>query len=357
MNRYAVIMAGGGGSRFWPLSRKNTPKQFLNLSGNDVMINETIKRYDGVIPLENTFIVTNRSQREMVENVLLKQIPLGNILVEPQAKNTAPCILYAALVLMKNFGDGIMCVFPSDHYITDENRFRVILEKAIQAANDSGKIVTVGIKPTFPSTGYGYIYHRPNPEPNNESYEVLEFIEKPNFEKAKKFLESGNYLWNSGMFVWKTSVIIENFKRFLPHIYERMQDYYQQMNEANGNNILDEVYSALPNISIDFGILERSTEVTVIPGDFGWSDIGSWDALGAIFPPDENGNIIKADHIGINTKDSVIYGNGRLLATVGVDGLVVVETDDAVLVCRKDQAQDVKKVVEMLERDGRVGLL
>lgn len=357
MNRYAVIMAGGGGSRFWPLSRKNTPKQFLNLSGTDVMINETITRYDGVIPLENTFIVTNKSQREMVENVLLKQVPLENILVEPQAKNTAPCILYAALVLMKHFGDGIMCVFPSDHYITDENRFRAILEKAIQAANDSEKIVTIGIKPTFPSTGYGYIYHSTNPELNNESYEVLEFKEKPNFETAKKFLESGNYLWNSGMFVWKTSVIIENFKRFLPRIYEQMQDYYQQMNEDIGNNILNEIYSTLPNISIDFGILERSTEVTVIPGDFGWNDIGSWDALGAVFPPDENGNIIKADHIGISTKDSVIYGNSRLIATVGVEGLIVVETDDAVLVCHKDKAQDVKKVVEVLEKDGRVGVL
>ncbi len=357
MNKYAVIMAGGGGSRFWPLSRKNTPKQFLNLSGNDAMINETIKRYEGVIPLENTFIVTNKSQREMVESVLLKQVPFENILIEPQAKNTAPCILYAALVLMKKFGDGVMCVFPSDHYITDENRFKAILEKAIQVACDTERIITIGIKPTFPSTGYGYINCNPNQDPNNGTHEVLEFVEKPDFETAKVYLESGNYLWNSGMFVWKTSVIIENFKRFLPRIYERMQDYYQHMNDDNQKIILEEIYTALPNISIDFGILERSTEVTVIPGDFGWSDIGSWDALGAVFPPDENGNIIKADHVGISTNNSVIYGNGRLLATVGVEGLIVVETDDAILVCRKDKAQDVKKVVELLERDGRVELL
>lgn len=352
MNRYSVIMAGGGGTRFWPLSRQSTPKQVLNISGNDVMINETIKRCESIIPFENSFIVTNQIQEKLIKEVLLEYVPHENILVEPAARNTAPCIIYAALKLMKKYGDGVMCVFPSDHYITNGNEFTRILEKAVILAEKTDRLITIGIKPSFPSTGYGYINFNKQPY-GEEVYEVLEFVEKPNFEKAKQYVASGNYLWNSGMFVWKTSVIIENFKRFLPRIYERIEKFVEFIGTDKEKEVLEQIYPRLQNISIDYGIMERSNDVLVIPGDFGWNDVGSWDALGAIFPPDDNGNIVRADFIGIDTKDCIVYGTGRLIATVGIENMIVVNTDDALLVCPKDKAQDVKKIVDRLKEEKR----
>ncbi|WP_094549477.1 mannose-1-phosphate guanylyltransferase [Petroclostridium xylanilyticum] len=357
MNRYAVIMAGGGGTRFWPLSRQTTPKQVLNISGNDVMINETIKRYDGIIPFEHSFIVTNQVQEKLIKDVLLEYVPHDNILVEPAARNTAPCIIYAALVLMKKYGDGVMCVFPSDHYITDGQGFTNILEKAAVLAEQTDKLITIGIKPTFPSTGYGYINFNKYKPYGEDVFEVLEFVEKPNFDKAKQYIASGNYLWNSGMFVWKVSVIIENFKRFLPRIYDRIREFTEFIGTDKEKEVLEQIYPTLQNISIDFGIMERSNEVLVIPGDFGWNDVGSWDALGAIFPPDENGNIVRADYVGVDTKNCIVYGSGRLIATVGLENMIIVNTDDALLVCPKDKAQDVKKIVDRLKEEKRTEYL
>jgi len=353
---FAVIMAGGGGTRFWPLSRKNKPKQFLNISGNDVMINETIKRFAGMIPYENTYIVTMASQQKILEEVLLKDIPKKNILVEPVGRNTAPCILYAALHIYERHGDAIMCVFPSDHYIANVQEFRVKLSMAITLAKKTNKLITIGIKPTFPSTGYGYINFDIQSN-NNGAYEVLEFVEKPDFERAKKYVNSGNYLWNSGIFIWKISVILENFKRFLPRLYERAQEILNVVGTQSEKEVLERVYPTLQNISIDYGIMERSNEVLVIPADFGWSDIGSWDTLGAIFPPDDDGNIIKADFIGIDTKNCIIYGDGKVIATIGLNNMIVVNTEDALLICPKERAQDVKEIVERIKEQKRIELL
>jgi mannose-1-phosphate guanylyltransferase len=185
----------------------------------------------------------------------------------------------------------------------------------------------------------------------------LEFVEKPNFDKAKQYIASGNYLWNSGMFVWKVSVIIENFKRFLPRIYDRIREFTEFIGTDKEKEVLEQIYPTLQNISIDFGIMERSNEVLVIPGDFGWNDVGSWDALGAIFPPDENGNIVRADYVGVDTKNCIVYGSGRLIATVGLENMIIVNTDDALLVCPKDKAQDVKKIVDRLKEEKRTEYL
>lgn len=352
MNRISVILAGGGGTRFWPLSRQNKPKQLINLSGNDIMLNDTITRYESVIPPENTVIVTNQSQVELLNSILLDKVPRENVLKEPVGRNTAACILYAALAIRKKHGEAIMVVLPSDHYFTDVEGFRSILAKACDAAEETDKLVTIGIKPGFPATGYGYINYdkRVNISLPENTFEVLEFVEKPIFEKAKKYIDSGDYLWNSGMFSWKVSVILENFERYLPRLYKNMMQVYEYIGTPMEEEYISRIYPTLQSISIDYGILERSDDVLVVPGDFGWNDVGSWDALGAIFPPDDNGNIVKAKYLGISTKNSIVYGNDRLIATIGVEDLIIADTHDAILICPKNKAQDVKEIVELLKK-------
>ena len=353
MDIYSVIMAGGGGTRFWPLSRQGMPKQLLNISGNDIMINETITRCNGLIDNHQAYIVTNRAQADILDKILLSEVPRKNILVEPMARNTAACIAYAALTLKKLYGDVIMVVLPSDHHISDETGFRKTLAKACDIALQGDKLVTIGIKPTFASTGYGYInFEASGSEALYPAYEVREFVEKPDFNKAKLYVESGNYLWNSGMFIWKTSVILSNFERYLPRLYKNIMELYEFIGTEKEAEMLAEIYPKLQNISIDYGILERSDDVLVIPGDFGWNDVGSWDALGAIFPTDESGNIVKADHVGIKTKNSIIYSTDRLITTIGIDGLIIADTNDALLICRKEDAQEVKNIVDMLKEKG-----
>ncbi|MCL6590477.1 MAG: mannose-1-phosphate guanylyltransferase [Firmicutes bacterium] len=353
MDLITVILAGGGGTRFWPLSRQNKPKQLLNLSGNDIMLNDTILRYESVIPLQNTVIVTNQMQAELINKILLEQVPRENVLKEPAARNTAACILYAALFIKKKYQEAVMTVLPSDHYFTDVEGFRNILKKACDLARQTDKLITIGIKPAFPATGYGYIhFNKENQDPLSRAYEVTNFVEKPTFEKAKEFVDSGNYLWNSGMFAWKVSVILDNYRRYLPRLYKNMMEIYDYLGTGQEAELLNRIYGNLQNISIDYGILERSDEVLVIPGDFGWNDVGSWDALGAIFPSDNNGNIVKANHLGIDTKNSIIYGNDQLIATIGIENLIVAVTGDAILICPKNKAQNVKDLVELLKERG-----
>jgi mannose-1-phosphate guanylyltransferase len=354
MNKFATILAGGGGTRFWPLSRHELPKQLLNISGNDIMLNDTIERFEGVIPQENTVVVTNRSQAVLLESIMHSSVQKGNILIEPVARNTAASILYAALFIEKTHGDSLMVVLPSDHYIMDNAEFKKILTEACSVAIQTDRIVTIGIKPTFPSTGYGYISYESKPMMTSPCtvYDVAEFVEKPNFQKAQQYLSSGHYLWNSGIFIWKTSVIIENYKRYLPRLYKSLLPLREHLGTARELEVINEIYPTLQSISIDYGILERCDEVVVISGDFGWNDIGSWDALGVIFPPDEFGNIVKANHVGIETRNSIIYGNGRLITTIGIDGLIIADTVDALLICPKDKAQAVKELVDMLKEKG-----
>ncbi len=318
------------------------------------MLNDTIERFKGIIPQENTVIVTNRSQAVLLESIMHSSVLSRNILIEPVARNTAASILLAALSIEKSHGDSLMVVLPSDHYITDEAQFRLTLDEACTVAMETDKIVTIGIKPTFASTGYGYIAFDKEPLSSKPVavYEVAEFVEKPNFQKAQGYLAAGNYLWNSGMFIWKTSVIMDHFKRFLPRLYKTMLPVADCLGTEQEEEIMNQIYPALQNISIDYGILERSDEVVVLSGQFGWNDIGSWDALGAIFPPDESGNIIKANHVGLDTRNSIIYGNGRLVTTIGVDGFIIADTGDALLICPKDKAQSVKEIVELLKENG-----
>lgn len=352
MKLYGVIMAGGGGTRFWPLSRQKKPKQLLNISGNGLMINETIDRIVGIIGKENIFIVTHVSQADKMKACVGERIAEDHILMEPLSRNTAACIGYAAEVITERYGDGVMCIFPSDHFIKNLEEFTKVLRKAIEVAYEQDKLVTIGIRPTYPSTGYGYIHYTEGTD--QAFYEVDQFIEKPNLETAKEYLERSGYAWNSGMFLWKASTILDNMKRFLPKLYHSLEELKECLGDEQE---LLRIYSGMPGISIDYGILERSDDVVVIPGDFGWSDVGSWDNLGAIYDEDDAGNIIRGEQINIETKNCICYSDNRLIATIGIEDIIVAETEDAVLVCRKDQAQKVKEVVELLKTKGLVRYL
>ncbi len=351
MKTYGVIMAGGGGTRFWPLSRQTMPKQLLNLSGNDILINETISRISNLISTDNIFIVTNEKQGDLLKKLVSPTINHDKILLEPSARNTAACIGYSAMEIVKKYGDGIMCVFPSDHFIKNEKEFDKVLSDAIEVANSTDKLVTIGITPTFPSTGYGYIKYD-NQTSSNKECNIIEFVEKPNYLKAKDYVNSGEYLWNSGIFIWKASTILNNFQRFLPKIYSCLEYIGCKIGTNEEKESIQSIYPVIPSISIDYGILERSGDVVVLPGDFGWNDVGSWDSLGNIYDVDANGNVIKGESINFDTENCVIYSDTRLVATVGIKDLIVVETEDAVLVCSKDRAQDVKKVVDALSERG-----
>ena len=354
MKTYGVIMAGGGGTRFWPLSRQTTPKQLLNLSGKDLMVNEAIDRLSKTADKNDIFIVTNKTQVAKMLEATNGRVQKNHILSEPSARNTAACIGYAALEIIKKYGDGIMVITPSDAYIKNESEFTRILGIAVKAAEEKDALVTVGITPTFAATGYGYIKFQKTGE---SVLKVLEFKEKPDEATAKKYVESGEYAWNSGMFIWKASTILKNFERFLPDIYADLQKIGDAMNTANELKVIDEVYPKITSISIDYGIMEKTDNVYVVPGEFGWNDVGSFDMLGVLHDADENGNIKIGDQINVDTKNCITYSSGRLVATIGLENVVVIETGDAILVCDKNKVQDVKKVVEQLKAAGRTELL
>jgi mannose-1-phosphate guanylyltransferase len=354
MDIFGVIMAGGGGTRFWPLSRKQTPKQLLNLSGKDVMVNETVDRLSQVAKNENIYIVTNSTQVDKMKNVTSGRVLPDNILSEPAARNTAACIGYAAIKIVKKYGNGIMVITPSDAYIKNNKEYANVLNKAIARAEATDDLVTVGITPTFPATGYGYIRFEKS---ENVAKKVIQFVEKPDQATAEGYLKTGEYVWNSGMFIWKASVILDKFKQLLPDIYEDLQKIEEAIDTKKESDVLNEVYPNIRSISIDYGIMEKSNNISVVPGDFGWNDVGSWDMMGVLHDADKDGNITVGDTINIQTTNSIVYSSGKLVATVGVDNLVVVETPDAILVCPKDKAQDVKKIVEKLKEQGRGELL
>lgn len=358
MKKYGVIMAGGGGTRFWPLSRHKTPKQLLNLTGKDLMVNEAIDRLSYTVDKKDIFIVTNKSQVEAMIDATKGRLFAEHILSEPSARNTAACIGYAAMEILKKYGEGIMVITPSDAYIKDNAGFTRILTEAVKAAEETDKLITIGINPTFPSTGYGYIkFDKSN---NSSAKKVYEFKEKPDEETAKKYISTGEYVWNSGMFIWKASVILKKFKELVPDIYADIEKIGNSMGKNEEYTVINDIYPNIRSISVDYGIMEKSAsngDVYVVPGEFGWNDVGSWDMMDVLHNSDENGNIILGDVLAVNTTNSVIYSDKKFVTAVGLDNIVVVETSDAVMVCRKDKAQDVKLIVEALKKEGREELL
>lgn len=347
MEVYGVVMAGGGGTRLWPLSTSRKPKQFLNLSGKETLVNEAIDRLSGVA--QETFIVTNASQAQEMLSQTAGRVPEDHILREPAARNTAACIGYAAMTILKKYGDGIMCVVPSDPYIRDEEGFRQTLKSAVAAAEEMDALVTIGIRPTFPSTGYGYIK---NAAVEGKPWRrVEEFVEKPDEETAERYVAEG-YAWNSGMFIWKASTILSWFEKLLPDIYSYLVQLSEGFGAENEEALLWEIYPKIPKISVDYGIMERADHVLMVPGDFGWSDVGGWDAFDALRDRDENGNITVGKTLLLDSQGCTAYSVDRLVAAVGVKDLIIVQAGESVLVCPASQAQRVKEIVETLAEKG-----
>lgn len=368
MKVYGIIMAGGGGTRFWPLSRKALPKQFLNLTGRDILVNETFDRLAQVIAKENIFVVTDALYAEKTLELMGGRISEDRILKEPAARNTAACIGYAAMEILQKHGDGILCIVPSDHYIRQEARYAQTLQKGIELAEKGDYLVTVGIVPTYPATGYGYIkcgeaksgddtriIHSTggHGEKLADHRAVEEFVEKPSEAVAKEYLRTGCYFWNSGIFIWKASVILRAFEKLLPDIYGCLVKIGAAMGSGDESKVLKEVYPGIPKLSIDYGIMERADNVVMLEGAFGWTDVGSLDAIALLHDADAGGNIGVGSHILMDTEGTICYSKDKLIAASGVKDLIIVEAEDAILVCPKEKAQDVKKLVEFLEANGK----
>jgi len=350
---FGVIMAGGVGSRFWPKSRERTPKQLLEIFGSGSMIQNTITRIQPLVPHANTFIVTNALQYDAVVNQL-PSVPKENILTEPVGRNTAPCIGLAASWIERIDPDAIMVVLPADHLIKDEKEFLRILNIAVQVADQSEGLLTIGIQPSRPETGYGYIQFSDeetnNPYREQGVYRVKTFAEKPNQETAERFLESGDFLWNSGMFVWKVKTILKEIELHLPDLHAELRSLQPTIGTPRYESALEHSYGVLRGISVDYGVMEKAGNVFVVKGDFGWNDVGSWDEVVRLTDADESGNTARGKVILRDSKNNYIDAGTKIVATIGVDNVIVVVTDDAVLVCGKSKSQDVKEIVDYIRR-------
>ena len=346
----AVIMAGGRGERFWPKSRNSRPKQFLSLtSDGETMIQKTVRRLSPLVAPEDIFIVTNAAYKELVADQL-PEVPAENVLAEPCARNTAPCIAFAAAVIGRKYDDAMMLVLPSDHLIGYENIYIKTLKKAVTVAEQGKNLVTIGITPTYPETGYGYINFG---EESGDAYAVERFVEKPDLPTAKKYLASGKYLWNSGMFVWKISSVMANLKEFMPEIYEGALRIGESFGTDSFEETLVKEFTAFTSESIDFGIMEKASDIYTIPGSFGWDDVGSWLAVERINETDDDKNYIDGDVITVDSKRTTVCGGKRLIAAIGTRDIIIVDTDDVLLVCSKNNTQDVKKAIAQLKEQGR----
>lgn len=347
MKLYAVIMAGGVGSRFWPRSREKTPKQLLKIFGEITMIQATVKRLESIISAENIFVITNKIQSEGIK-VQLPQIPVENIVEEPFGRNTAACIGVASLMIKEKDPDAVTIVLPADHIIRDEDVFTSILKKAADFAYKSNGLVTIGIPPTRPETGYGYI-QIDDKETSENIHKVLTFAEKPNYSTAVKFLESGDFLWNSGMFIWKVESILDEIKIHMHDLYYELEHLRPHCFKPSFDEMMLKVYGQLKSISIDYGIMEKSKQVFLIKGTFSWSDVGSWEEVYQLSEKNERGNSCIGNVFTELTNDSYIYSPDKFTAVIGLDNIIVINTNDALLVCRRDQSQEVKKVYDYLK--------
>ena len=353
-NVFVSILAGGSGTRLWPLSRRSRPKHLIGLTGKSTLLQETVRRVRPIVPDDHIFVVTIRDHVSLIREQL-PFVPEENLVVEPAPRGTGPCLGLAALHLLQRDSSAIMVSLHADHVVQLEDRFRELIIAATQASGD-GRLVTMGIVPTYPETGYGYIHRGEQVrELDGETvFRVRRFTEKPSPNRARAFVESGEYFWNSGYFVWHVGDVLAEMKRLLPKRYEQLMRIGSSLGTEKESAVVESIWPRIEPVTIDVGVMEGAADVVVLPADIGWSDVGSWASLADVLKGDEHGNVVvrKGELVALDTTGTVIHGGSRLVAMLGVRDLVVIDTEDVLLVCPKDRAQDVRKLVDELKQRG-----
>ncbi|MFZ0820320.1 MAG: mannose-1-phosphate guanylyltransferase [Candidatus Acidiferrales bacterium] len=368
LRAFAVILAGGRGTRFWPRSRTRTPKQLLDIAGNETMLRQTAARISPLFPSAQIWAVTNTQQAPAVRRQLIR-VPMSQVLAEPMGRNTAAAIGFAAIhirhAIRRTSDDGVMAVLPADHYIANAAKYRALVRAALQVAETPGNLVVLGIPPTRPETGFGYIETggAPKNAGGTKAYSVRRFTEKPPLATARRYVASGKYLWNAGMFFWRVSTFMDALHRFQPKIHALLEDLAATIGTPRYDRALENIYPRIENISVDYAILEPSTQqknwssVSVIPAQVGWSDIGSWEAVYELLAKQKGANVTEGYHFLLDASGNLIWSPHKFVAAIGIRDMVVVETRDALLICPRNLAQDVGKVVKWLEQNNREELV
>ena len=351
---FTVIMAGGAGTRFWPKSRLKNPKQFLKLLGKASLLSDTVRRALMLVEPQRCYVLTHKQYSGQVQESI-PEVPASNIILEPANRDTAACVGLAAITLSKVDPEGIMVVMPSDHYIGHEKTFIKTLERAVNFAQQNDYLMTLGIKPFAPRTGYGYIACGKilAEEDFAPVYHVDAFTEKPDQATAINFIRQGNYLWNSGIFIWKISSILKAISLHLPELHKGLKRLEPVLGSLEDTEMFEKEYEKLPRVSVDYGVMEKAKNIGTEPGDFIWDDVGSWSALEKYLPKDERNNTLNGGkHISVDSRNCIIDSEAKLIATIGVEDLIIIQSEDVMLVCRKDRDQEVKKLVDNIKKNG-----
>ena len=350
---YAVILAGGGGTRLWPLSRQRLPKHLLALCSDRTLLAQTYERIEPLVSADHVLVITV-AEHAAAARAQLQGLPAGNVVAEPLGRGTGPAVGLMAMLIHKRDPDALMISLHADHAIEDEEGFHSVLLAAVEAAK-AGHLVTLGITPSSPQTGYGYIQRgeRIAQMAGHDLYSVSRFTEKPDRQTAAAFVQTGHYYWNSGIFVWRPSALLAEIRRQRPRLYAQLQALEPALDTAFQNAEIERVWREVESVSVDVGVMEGAADVAMLPANIGWSDVGSWSSVASQAQADGDGNVLLGEHLALDCNDTYIYSSGRLVAALGLEGMVVIETEDAVLVCPKERAQEVRTVVTTLKRQGR----
>ena len=347
---YAVIMAGGLGERFWPLSTPDSPKQFLRLLGGKTLLRRTVERLEPLIPIDRQIVVAGEAHLARIHEEL-PELPAANLICEPVGRNTAACIGLASLFLERRDPDAIAVVLPADHHIEETAAFRASLERAVTLAQEKRGTVVIGVKPDRPDTGYGYM--QIGSEMLQDIYPVLRFREKPDAETARHFVAAGDYFWNTGIFIWQNRTLQQLLKTHLPAHWSGLEQIRSALGTPAYGDVLATVYSTLEKVSVDYGVLEAAEDIWMVYGRFGWDDLGSWTALGRILAADESKNVVIGRHVGLDTSHCIIYGQeGKVVGTIGLRDLIIAETEHGLLICPKSRLQDIRELLTLITSDG-----